>query len=88
ECIAAGVKGAVIVSAGFKEIGAAGVALEHQILAAARLGGMRIIGPNCLGVMNPVLGLNATFAGTIARPGNVAFISQSGALCTSILDWS
>lgn len=88
ECIAAGVKGAVIVSAGFKEIGPAGVALEQQILAEARLGGMRIIGPNCLGVMNPVLGLNATFAGTIARPGNVAFISQSGALCTSILDWS
>jgi acetyltransferase len=50
---------------------------------------MRIIDPNCLGVMNPVLGLNATFASTIiARPGNVAFISQSGALCTSILDWS
>ncbi|MEG4862484.1 MULTISPECIES: bifunctional acetate--CoA ligase family protein/GNAT family N-acetyltransferase [unclassified Microcoleus] len=88
ECIAAGVKGAVIVSAGFKEIGPAGVALEQEIMAAARLGGMRIIGPNCLGVMNPVLGLNATFAGTIARPGNVAFISQSGALCTSILDWS
>ncbi len=88
ECIAAGVKGAIIVSAGFKEIGAAGVALEQEILASARLGGMRIIGPNCLGVMNPVLGLNATFAGAIARPGNVAFISQSGALCTSILDWS
>ena len=88
ECIAAGVKGAIIVSAGFKEIGAAGEALEEQVLAQARLGGMRIIGPNCLGVMNPVLGLNATFASTIARPGNVAFISQSGALCTSILDWS
>ena len=88
ECIAAGVKGAIIVSAGFKEIGAAGEALEQQVIAQARLGGMRIIGPNCLGVMNPVLGLNATFASTIARPGNVAFISQSGALCTSILDWS
>jgi acetyltransferase len=88
ECIAAGVKGAIIVSAGFKEIGAAGEALEQQVMASASLGGMRIIGPNCLGVMNPVLGLNATFAGTIARPGNVAFISQSGALCTSILDWS
>ncbi|MEG4058140.1 MULTISPECIES: bifunctional acetate--CoA ligase family protein/GNAT family N-acetyltransferase [unclassified Microcoleus] len=88
ECIAAGVKGAIIVSAGFKEIGAAGEALEQQVMAEARRGGMRIIGPNCLGVMNPVLGLNATFASTIARPGNVAFISQSGALCTSILDWS
>jgi acetyltransferase len=88
ECVEAGVKGAIIVSAGFKEIGAAGIALEQQVLAEARRGGMRIIGPNCLGVMNPLAGLNATFAGTIARAGNVAFISQSGALCTSILDWS
>jgi acetyltransferase len=88
DCVDAGVKGAIIVSAGFKEIGAAGVELEQQVLAQARRGRMRIIGPNCLGVMNPILGLNATFASTIARPGNVAFISQSGALCTSILDWS
>ncbi len=88
ECVAVGVKGAIIVSAGFKEIGEAGVALEQQVLTEARLGGMRIIGPNCLGVMNPLAGLNATFAGAIARAGNVAFISQSGALCTSILDWS
>ncbi|MFN9837079.1 MAG: acetate--CoA ligase family protein, partial [Pseudanabaena sp.] len=88
ECVAVGVKGAIIVSAGFKEIGEAGEALEQQVLAEARRGGMRIIGPNCLGLMNPLAGLNATFAGTIARAGNVAFISQSGALCTSILDWS
>lgn len=88
ECVAAGVKAAVILSAGFKEIGPAGEALEREVLSAARLGGMRIIGPNCLGIMNPVMGLNVTFASTIARPGNVAFISQSGALCTSILDWS
>jgi len=88
ECVAVGVKGAIIVSAGFKEIGEAGVLLEQQVLAEARRGGMRIIGPNCLGVMNPLAGLNATFAGAIARAGNVAFISQSGALCTSILDWS
>jgi acetyltransferase len=88
ECVAVGVKGAIIVSAGFKEIGEAGAALEQQVLAEARRGGMRIIGPNCLGVMNPLAGLNATFAGAIARAGNVAFISQSGALCTSILDWS
>ena len=88
ECVAAGVKGAIIVSAGFKEIGEAGAALEREILTEARKGGMRIIGPNCLGLMNPLVGLNATFAGAIARAGNVAFISQSGALCTSILDWS
>ena len=88
ECVAVGVKGAIIVSAGFKEIGEVGTALEQEILAEARKGGMRIIGPNCLGIMNPLVGLNATFAGTVARAGNVAFISQSGALCTSILDWS
>ncbi|BAY11710.1 bifunctional acetate--CoA ligase family protein/GNAT family N-acetyltransferase [Calothrix sp. NIES-2098] len=88
ECVAAGVKSAVIVSAGFKEIGAPGIELEQQILQEARLGRLRIIGPNCLGVMNPHTGLNATFASTMARPGKVGFISQSGALCTSILDWS
>lgn len=88
DCVAAGVKGAIIISAGFKEAGAAGAALEQQILQRARAGNMRIIGPNCLGVMNPLTGLNATFAGTMARPGDVGFISQSGALCTAILDWS
>ncbi|MBO9997741.1 MAG: bifunctional acetate--CoA ligase family protein/GNAT family N-acetyltransferase [Cyanobacteria bacterium SID2] len=87
QCVAAGVKGAIVVSAGFKEIGPEGVELEKQILEAA-LGKMRIVGPNCLGVMSPLSGLNATFAGSMARPGNVGFISQSGALCTSILDWS
>jgi acetyltransferase len=88
ECVAAKVKGAVIVSAGFREIGATGFELEQQILTEARKGKMRIIGPNCLGIMNPHTALNATFASTMARPGKVGFISQSGALCTSILDWS
>jgi acetyltransferase len=88
ECVEAGVKSAIIVSAGFKEIGSAGIELERQILERARQGRMRIIGPNCLGIMNPHTGLNATFAPHIARPGKVGFISQSGALCTSILDWS
>jgi acetyltransferase len=88
DCAAAGVKAAVIVSAGFKELGATGEALEREVLANAREGRMRIIGPNCLGVMNPIGGLNATFAGAMAKRGNVAFISQSGALCTAILDWS
>ncbi len=88
DCASAGVGGAIVISAGFKEIGSAGVALERQILEQARANNIRIVGPNCLGVMSPVNGLNATFAGTIARPGNVGFISQSGALCTSILDWS
>lgn len=88
ECVQAGARGAIIISAGFKEAGAAGVELERQILAEARRGKMRIIGPNCLGVMSPLTGLNATFAGTMARAGSVGFISQSGALCTAILDWS
>ncbi len=88
ECAQAGVKGAIIISAGFKEVGPSGVELERQIMEHARRGRMRIIGPNCLGVMNPVTGLNATFANAMARPGSVGFISQSGALCTAILDWS
>ena len=88
QCIAAGVKGAIIISAGFKEVGAEGIELERRILQSARDGNLRLIGPNCLGVMNPLTGLNATFASSMARPGNVAFISQSGALCTAILDWS
>jgi acetyltransferase len=88
ECVEAGVKGAIIISAGFKEIGPEGVRLEQQILARARQAKMRIIGPNCLGVMSPVTGINATFAKGMALRGNVGFISQSGALCTSVLDWS
>ena len=88
ECVDAGVKGAIVISAGFKERGPSGVELERQLLEEARRGGMRIIGPNCLGVMRPMFGLNATFASAIARPGNIGFISQSGALCTAVLDWS
>ncbi len=86
ECAEAGVEGAIVISAGFKEIGDKGAALEQEIMA--NKANMRIVGPNCLGVMSPHYGLNATFARTVARPGNVAFISQSGALCTAVLDWS
>jgi len=88
ECVAAGVQGAIIISAGFRETGPEGARLEEQVLAEAKRGKMRIIGPNCVGVMRPYAGMNATFAAQIARPGTVGFISQSGALCTSILDWS
>ncbi len=87
ECVAAGVKGAIIISAGFKEAGAAGVELERRISEQAA-GRMRLIGPNCLGVMRPRTHLNATFASAMARPGSVGFISQSGALLTAVLDWS
>ncbi len=88
ECNDAGVKAAVVISAGFREHGAEGQALETEIADRLLRGRLRLIGPNCLGVMNPLIGLNATFAQTIARPGNVAFLSQSGALLTAILDWS
>lgn len=88
DCADAGVRGVIIVSSGFKETGAAGERLEQEIRAHALRGRMRVIGPNCLGVMSPPTGLNATFAGTMARPGNVSFISQSGALCAAVLDWS
>lgn len=88
ECVEAHVKTAIIISAGFKEMGPEGAKLEDEILFHARRGRMPIIGPNCLGVMNPIFGLNATFARGMALPGNLAFISQSGAMCTAVLDWS
>jgi acetyltransferase len=87
QCVDAGVKSAVVISAGFRERGAEGVELERQIQEELRRGSMRLIGPNCLGIMNPSAGLNATFAKDAPRPGNVAFLSQSGALLTAILDW-
>ncbi|HLW34980.1 MAG TPA: CoA-binding protein, partial [Chthoniobacterales bacterium] len=86
DCARHGISGAVIISAGFRECGPAGTELEKQIVA--RRGPMRIVGPNCVGLMLPHIGLNATFARPLALPGNIGFISQSGALCTSILDWS
>jgi acetyltransferase len=88
ECAAAGIGAAIVISAGFKESGAEGVRLEQEILTLAREARMRIVGPNCLGIMCPLTGLNATFAGAMAHKGNVAFLSQSGALQTAILDWS
>jgi len=88
ECSEAKVPTAIIISAGFTELGEKGKKLEEKIKVNAKKGRMRIIGPNCLGVMNPIIGLNATFAADMALKGNIAFISQSGALCTAILDWS
>ncbi|MES3630203.1 MAG: acetate--CoA ligase family protein, partial [Longimonas sp.] len=88
ECGEAGVPGAIIISAGFREVSDEGAALEQEIATHAANYNMRIVGPNCLGIMRPKTGLNATFAGAMANEGNVAFVSQSGALLTSILDWS
>ena len=89
ECGQAGIRGLIIVSAGFKEIGSKGLELEKQITSLRQKhDGMRIVGPNCLGVMRPSVNLNATFARKMVRSGKVAFVSQSGALCSSILDWA
>jgi acetyltransferase len=88
ECVDAGARSAVVISAGFKERGAQGVDLEKQIQEQLRRSSMRLVGPNCLGIMNPTIGLNATFAKDSPQHGSVAFLSQSGALLTAILDWS
>lgn len=88
ECIKTGVKSAIIISSGFRETGPAGAQLEKSIREKLKNSNLRIIGPNCLGIMNTSSGLNATFASDIAIKGNTAFISQSGALCTAVLDWS
>ncbi len=88
ECGKHGVKAAVIITAGFSEAGPAGVALERAVLENAGRYGIRLIGPNCLGIMRPDIGLNATFNKGGANTGHLAFISQSGALCTAILDWA
>jgi acetyltransferase len=89
ECGDFGIHGIIIMSAGFREIGEEGRKLEEQIKEQIRnYEGMRVIGPNCLGIIVPGLKLNASFAADMPRPGNIAFISQSGALCTSVLDWA
>jgi acetyltransferase len=88
QCAAAQVRGAIVISAGFRETGPDGAALERDLAVRARAAGMRVIGPNCLGVIVPRIGLNATFAAGKAVPGPIGFVSQSGALCTAILEWS
>jgi len=88
QCAAKGIKGVIIISAGFKELGEEGLELENEVLKRAKAGGIRLVGPNCLGIMNPLVNFNATFAATMALKGNIAFISQSGAMCTAVLDWS
>ncbi len=86
DCGQKEIAGAVIVSSGGRETGAQGQAMEDRILAAARKSDLRIIGPNCLGIMNTAISLNASFAHLTPFPGNIAFLSQSGAVCTSVLD--
>ncbi len=88
ECGQTGVENVVIISAGFGELGDEGIKLSNQILNSAKKYNIRILGPNCLGFISPKIGLNASFANKMALSGNIAFISQSGALCTAMLDWS
>src|SRR6185503_9136872 len=88
EAGAAGVRAAVVLSSGFSEAGDAGRALQADALAAARRNGLRLLGPNCLGLMRTDAGLNATFSPVAALPGRLALLSQSGAICTAILDWA
>jgi acetyltransferase len=88
ECGKAGVSGIIIISAGFKEVGEAGAVLEKRIQELKNQYNMRIIGPNSFGVMRPRTKLNATFSNKTALPGKIAFISQSAALCASVLDWA
>ena len=88
ECGRAGIKSAVVISSGFAECGPAGAELERRTRIAAKRSGVRIIGPNCLGLMRPAIGLNATFARAAGIPGSIGLISQSGAICTALLDWA
>lgn len=83
-----GVKAAIIISAGFKETGVEGARLENELAKTAADYGIRLLGPNCLGLMDTSTKLNASFAGALPRAGGIAFMSQSGALCTAILDWA
>lgn len=88
QCGEKGVQGLIVITAGFKEVGGHGKELERQLLEKVRHYGMRMVGPNCLGVMDTISNLNASFAAHMPDPGNIAFMSQSGAFCTAILDWS
>lgn len=88
QCGIYGIKSMIILSAGFREIGESGRALEDKVRDTARSYGIRFLGPNCLGLIRPSIGLNATFGNNSAAEGGIAFVSQSGALCTAILDWA
>ncbi len=88
QCGRAGVRAAVVISAGFSEAGPAGAKLERALLENARRHRLRLVGPNCLGLMRPALGLNATFARGATLAGSIGLVAQSGAVCTAMLDWA
>jgi acetate---CoA ligase (ADP-forming) len=87
-CGRRGVRAAIVISGGFREVGAEGMALEQQLLGIACQYGMRLIGPNCVGTLDAHTGLNTTFIRTMPKPGPIAFVSQSGAICGGILEWT
>jgi len=88
QCGRSGIKNVIVITAGFAEAGHPGAALERKMLEIARSYNVRVLGPNCLGIIRPELGLNATFARVTANVGNLALVSQSGAMCSSVLDWA
>ena len=88
KSIDAGAKSVIVITAGFKEVGAAGAAAEQELVEICRASSVRMVGPNCLGVLNTDHHMNATFAPSVPPPGKISVISQSGALCVAILDWA
>ena len=88
QCGRSGVRNVIVIASGFSEAGHVGAAIERKMLEIARSYNVRILGPNCLGIIRPELGLNATFTRITANPGNLALVSQSGAMCSAVLDWA
>ncbi len=88
DCGERGVRGAVVISGGFREVGPEGAALEADIVRIAREHGVRLLGPNCIGTIDAHLPLNTTFVSGMPTPGDIAFLSQSGAVCAAVIDWA
>lgn len=88
DCVNRGIGAVVIISAGFKESGKQGSQLERELVETIKNSSIRVLGPNCLGIIDTASSLNASFAAGMPSPGNIAFFSQSGALCTAVLDWA
>lgn len=88
QCAQAGIKGIVCLAAGFREVGPEGRAMEDKVVAECRKAGIRLLGPNCLGLQVPERRLNASFAGHMPTVGNIALVSQSGALTSALIEWA
>ncbi len=88
QCGQKGVKGVIVITAGFREVGGDGMKMERALVEIARKYGMRMIGPNCIGIIDTVIPLNTSFTAGMPKPGNIAFMTQSGALAQAVLDWA